>query len=180
MDYYTQNKFGSVEFDYKKVFEREDKYKDVVGFYHTHPPGCFSMSSTDIETMTQWVKCLGKSLICVIECENVLNSWLFVKNEDGGVSYIDVNANTTNNINYYIWTDPTPSFWENADFLVKGEAYFDEDEDDPFSEIIERIENLEAGMMSVLSGIQTLSSSVQFLVEALVEEEEDVDQPTRS
>ena len=176
VDSYTQNKFGSVEFDYKKVFEREDKYKDVVGFYHTHPPGCFTMSQTDIQTMTQWVKCLGKSLICLIECEGIVNSWLFVKSSKGEVAIVDVKANTTNNINYYVWTDPTPSFWEDADFLLKGEAYYDEDESDPFSEIIERLENLEAGVMSALTGLEALNSAMQLLLKSEIED----DEPARS
>jgi len=174
IDSYTQNKFGSVEFDYKKVFEREDKYKDVVGFYHTHPPGCFGMSSTDTDTMTQWVKCFGKSLICLIECEGIVNAWLFVKGEDGSVSILDVKANTTNNVNYYVWTDPTPSFWDNADFLVKGEAYYEEgDQEDPFAEIIERLENLEAGFTAALSGLENLTSAVEDLTNIIAGEEDE-------
>lgn len=177
VDSYTQNQFGSVEFDYKKVFEREDKYKDVIGFYHTHPPGCFNMSQTDIQTMTQWVKCLGKSLICLIECDGVVNSWLFAKGDKGEVSILDVKANTTNNVNYYVWNEPTPSFWEDADFLLKGEAYYDED-GDPYAEIVERLENLEAGMMSVLTGLDALNGAVQVLLENKMEEADD--KPTRN
>lgn len=177
VDSYTQNNFGSVEFDYKKVFEREDKYKDVVGFYHTHPPGCFGMSNTDRQTMTQWVKCLGKSLICLIECEGIVNSWLFVKGEKGEVAVMDVKSNTTNNVNYYVWTDPTPSFWQDADFLVKGEAYYAEEGDDPFSEIIERLENLEASVLSALTGLESLTGAVQALVSVV--SVEDKDEPTR-
>ena len=83
---YTQGLAGSVEFKYDDVYDREDRYHDIVGFYHTHPSGLNVMSPTDVETMTQWVKCLGKSLICVIETKEQLNAWLFIKGENGDVS----------------------------------------------------------------------------------------------
>ena len=170
---YTQNK-SVVEFDYKKIFDRQDKYKDVVGFYHTHPAGFYSMSSTDISTMEQWVKCLGKSLICLIECDGVMNSWLFSKGEDNEISVIEVKASTTNNINYYVWTEPTPSFWQDADFLTKGEAYYSEDEiTDPITEIIDRLENLEAGVLSIVNALDALTTAIQIGLKSSDDELED-------
>jgi len=64
----TQQSPGLVEFDYKKVMELEDDPEtEVMGFHHTHPPGCFNMSGTDVETMKAWVACFGRPLICAIE-----------------------------------------------------------------------------------------------------------------
>ena len=92
IDSCTQKQVASVEFDYKKVFDREDKYEDIAGFYHTHPSGMNMMSSIDIETMNQWVRCLGKSLICVIETEEKLNAWAFIKGQDLDVRHKQIQA----------------------------------------------------------------------------------------
>jgi hypothetical protein len=150
------------QFDYNNIYNREDKYKDLVGFYIIHPVGYFGMSSEDITTMEQWVKCLGKSLVCLVECDGVINAWLFSREESGKVSNIDIKASTANNINYYIWTEPTPSFWQNADFLTKGEAYQDEFID-PFTEITDRLDNVEAGMMSIINAVEALTTAIQSL-----------------
>lgn len=150
------------QFDYNFIYEREDKYKDIVGFYISHPVGYFSLSSEEIKTIEQWVKCLGKSLIVLVESDAVLNSWLFSKGEDNKISILDIKASTTNNINYYIWTEPTPAFWQNADFLTKGEAYLDEFVD-PFTEITDRLDNMEAGLMSVINAIESLTTAIQSL-----------------
>ena len=55
-----------VEFDWREAIDREDRYGDVVGFYHTHPFGLIKPSTRDIRTMRAWCDCLGKSLLCVI------------------------------------------------------------------------------------------------------------------
>ena len=62
----TQDNKVGVEFDYKKVYDREDSRHDVMGFYHTHPKGCRYASEEDNITMKGWAKCLGKPLICII------------------------------------------------------------------------------------------------------------------
>lgn len=81
-EHYTQENTASVEFDYQRVYDMEDQFHNVVGFYHTHPSGMNYMSQIDMETMSQWSKCLGKSLLCVIETKEKLNAWVALR--DGG------------------------------------------------------------------------------------------------
>jgi hypothetical protein len=58
---------SSVEFNWQRVWEREEKCGDVVGFYHTHPPGCFGMSARDETTMRAWAFSFGKPMLCAIQ-----------------------------------------------------------------------------------------------------------------
>lgn len=80
-----QRQFGersSVEFPWQWVLEREDNHGDIIGFYHTHPGSGLQSahySARDNETMSQWVECLGKPLICAIESGPALRVWLFRK-----------------------------------------------------------------------------------------------------
>ena len=57
----------SVELDGQRVLEREERYGDVVGFYHTHPHMSARPSQRDLNTMNAWVSSFGKALLCVIE-----------------------------------------------------------------------------------------------------------------
>jgi len=68
VDFRTQESMARVSFDYQYVIDWEDKYGNVIGFFHTHPKGCAGPSGTDIRTMTGWCQCLGKDLLCVIDC----------------------------------------------------------------------------------------------------------------
>lgn len=61
---------SSVEFDFNKVMERQQKRGDFIGFYHTHPNMSNWYSSTDYATMETWVDCFGKELLCLIEGNN--------------------------------------------------------------------------------------------------------------
>lgn len=126
IDSCTQKKAASVEFDYQKVFAREDTYHDIAGFYHTHPSGMSQMSATDVETMKQWVSCLGKSLICLIETDETINGWIFVKTDEG-VAHQTLMVHTANNVNYNIWLEADDKFWNSSDFLING-AYLDDDD----------------------------------------------------
>ena len=56
----------AVEFDWAVVIDREERYGDVMGFYHTHPSGLTKPSRRDIRTMRAWCDCLGKCLLCII------------------------------------------------------------------------------------------------------------------
>jgi proteasome lid subunit RPN8/RPN11 len=67
----------SVEFDWDWVLQREERYGDVIGFHHTHPPGLAAPSARDVRTMCAWVSSFGKPLLCVIESEDVLTATLF-------------------------------------------------------------------------------------------------------
>lgn len=72
VEFETQENPTGVDFDYKKVMEYEDNPDfEVLGFYHTHPPLQVFMSYTDVETMKAWVKCLGRSLFCLIGTKQI-------------------------------------------------------------------------------------------------------------
>ncbi|HEY9786698.1 MAG TPA: Mov34/MPN/PAD-1 family protein [Candidatus Obscuribacterales bacterium] len=68
---------ASVDFDWRRVLEREEKYGDVVGFYHTHPGKMIMPSGRDERTMRSWCSCFGRSLLCVIATSDNVVSWLF-------------------------------------------------------------------------------------------------------
>ena len=75
---------GSVEFDWAWVMEREERYGDVAGFFHTHPSGLATPSQRDVRTMRAWVSCFGKPLLCLIESCEGLSAYLFGTDEDAG------------------------------------------------------------------------------------------------
>ncbi len=81
---------ASVEFDWSWVLEREDRHRDVLGFYHTHPAGTAVPSARDVRTMRAWVSCLGKPLLCVIETDDALAAHLFATDEDSGQALDEV------------------------------------------------------------------------------------------
>lgn len=136
---YTQECAVEVEFDYEEVFAREDKYHDVVGFYHTHPAGLDCMSGTDIETMKQWVNCLGKSLLCIIETEENISGWVFSKNDNGEVEYKDTCVRTHNDVNYDVWLKKDGNFWNPVSFLFEEDF---SEEDKYFTEFSKKIDAL--------------------------------------
>jgi hypothetical protein len=75
---------ASVEFDWAWVLEREERYGDVLGFYHTHPADLPTPSGRDVRTMRAWAGCFGKSLLCIIESGAELNAYAFQTDEDDG------------------------------------------------------------------------------------------------
>lgn len=75
---------ASVEFDWSWVMEREERYGDVTGFYHTHPLGLSTPSQRDVRTMRAWASCFGKPLLCLIESGDRLSAYLFETDEDAG------------------------------------------------------------------------------------------------
>ncbi len=80
----------SVDFDWAWVFEREERYGDILGFFHTHPSGLASPSQRDARTMRAWVSCMGKPLLCVIECDANLNAFVFETDEDDGFPFAEI------------------------------------------------------------------------------------------
>ncbi len=83
----TQDNSNIVEFNYKAVMECEDdKNTEVIGFFHTHPDNHCSMSNIDIKTMKAWVACFGRSLLCVIGCENKYSN--FSSYDLGPIEYL--------------------------------------------------------------------------------------------
>ena len=75
---------ASVEFDWSWVMEREERYGDVTGFYHTHPLDLSTPSQRDVRTMRGWVSCFGKPLLGLIESGDRLSAYLFETDEDAG------------------------------------------------------------------------------------------------
>jgi len=163
----TQHNPGAVEFDYKSVWDREDKYKDVAGFYHTHPSGMNQMSQIDINTMVQWVKCLGKSLICIIETDEKVNGWLFTKSDTGKINFQEIGVSTNNDVNYDVWLDPQESFFNPVDFLTEGEFFSENDEAGIFEGIQERLTNIEETQSDLRDRFNKLIELLKPLVENL-------------
>jgi len=81
---------ASVEFDWAWVMEREERYGDVAGFFHTHPLGLTTPSQRDLRTMRAWVSCFGKPLLCLIESGDRLSAYLFATDEDIGQAIAQV------------------------------------------------------------------------------------------
>lgn len=154
--------------DLEAIERRETKYKDVIGVLFKHQPNNFQLNDFEIERLRGLVRKFEKSIVGLVECEGRINAWLFVKSETD-IQIVECKGSTTNDVNYFVWTDPTPSFWDNADFLLKGEDFYDEGED-PFEEIIGRIENLESAVLSVVEGVGRLGKALELL--AGKEEEE--------
>ena len=78
----TAGEIASVETDWEWALKREDRYGDVIGFFHTHPYGAdVQPSSRDVRTMRAWCTALGKPLLCVIASGKLLEGHVF-KNEN--------------------------------------------------------------------------------------------------
>lgn len=73
-----------VTFDGPWVLAREEQRSDVVGFYHTHPPGVLRPSRRDVLTMRAWVGSFGKPLLCLIESAGQLAAWRFDRHDSSG------------------------------------------------------------------------------------------------
>lgn len=156
IDHDTQKNPGLVEFDYKNVFKREDDYSDVAGFYHTHPSGANYMSQTDIDTMKQWVHCLGKSLVCLIETEEQLNGWVFAKNENIVNSH-QIQAITSNDVNYDLWLDKTSGFWSPNDLLDEEDLIEQAvHEGEMIVEMHQKIKNLEKNSIEMVKRLERI------------------------
>jgi len=87
---HNTGKPASVEFDWAWVLEREERKGDVIGFYHTHPPGLSAPSQRDVRTMRAWVGCLGKPLLCVIKSDSALAAFCFETDESDGALLVEV------------------------------------------------------------------------------------------
>ncbi|HEY7347006.1 MAG TPA: Mov34/MPN/PAD-1 family protein [Ktedonobacterales bacterium] len=75
----------SVEADWRWALRREERYGDVIGFYHTHPfTAGASPSERDVRTMRAWCGAFGKPMLCVIACGTQAQTTLFANDEDEG------------------------------------------------------------------------------------------------
>lgn len=75
---FSEGDFGSVNFEdiAQDIDERETKFGDIVGFFHTHPPDAKYISSTDIETARAYSEYFGKRILMVIEVGKWLGGWI--------------------------------------------------------------------------------------------------------
>jgi proteasome lid subunit RPN8/RPN11 len=65
-----------VDFDGAWALKREETKGDVMGFFHTHPPGVPGMSGRDRRTMKAWAASFGKPLLCAIRCGGSMRVWI--------------------------------------------------------------------------------------------------------
>ena len=72
---------ASVSFNPHYILQREEKRGDVIGMFHTHPSFYASPSDRDHRTMRQWVSCLGKPLVCVIDGIDGLRAYWYMDDE---------------------------------------------------------------------------------------------------
>lgn len=74
-----------VEADWAWALEREETDGDVMGFWHTHPPGeGVSPSERDSRTMRAWCSALGKPQLCLIADGERLGGQVFADEEVEG------------------------------------------------------------------------------------------------
>ena len=76
---------ASVQFDGLWVLRREEKQRDVLGFFHTHPGGPPAPSARDIRTMRAWCSAFGKPLLCVIVSPEGVGAFRFDDDASEGV-----------------------------------------------------------------------------------------------
>lgn len=76
-----KGKRSSVEFSWRSVMRREERFGDVVGFYHTHPGSSPTPSERDVRTLNAWVIAFGKPMLCAIRSGKRWGFYLF--SEDG-------------------------------------------------------------------------------------------------
>lgn len=86
---------AAVEAHWAWALRREEICGDVMGFWHTHPPGASAgPSERDIRTMRAWCSALGKPLLCLIAEGEALGGHVFEGDEAAGkrVSMIEAIA----------------------------------------------------------------------------------------
>lgn len=73
LKYHSKGKRSEVRFNWEKAV----KSHFLLGFFHSHPPGCLYCSDRDKETMGAWVRAEGRPLICGILCDGDHLTYLF-------------------------------------------------------------------------------------------------------
>lgn len=140
------------------IGEREEKYKDIIGFY-TFIPKAKGINKKIINYMNGWTEMLGKSTICLLKTNEELSGWLFEYGEF--INHRKIQVFTSNDINYDIWLDPDINFWNPVDFLLDAEYYTPMDEDyvdEKFKKIEESLKFLDNKMSKILGIIERLDN----------------------
>jgi proteasome lid subunit RPN8/RPN11 len=78
--------YVSVAFDAQRVLQREERYGDVLGFFHTHPAGPPDPSHRDVRTMRAWCSSFGKPILCAIASPAGMAAYRFDSDESEGVA----------------------------------------------------------------------------------------------
>lgn len=81
----SSGKRTSVHFDGAWVLGREEKYRDVIGFMHSHPEGPATPSQRDVRTMRAWCSAFGKPLLCLIVGFGDFRGYRFNDDESVGI-----------------------------------------------------------------------------------------------
>lgn len=83
--HHSIGEWASVEFDWEKALES----RFLLGWFHSHPDGITTPSSTDHKTMRSWVRTVERPLICGIYCEGISRAYMFLrKSMDKKFSYL--------------------------------------------------------------------------------------------
>jgi hypothetical protein len=95
-----QNKGEVASFSFLPFLKNANKF--LIGFYHTHPGGDPSPSSTDTETMGTWVKALGKGVLCGIKSGNQQKCYLYkrVAEDSADIKYKKIKSVWVKNLFY--------------------------------------------------------------------------------
>lgn len=75
-----------VRFDGDWVLSREEKYRDVLGFMHSHPDGPAAPSQRDVRTMRAWCSSFGKPLLCLIAAPGGVRGYRFEDDKSAGTA----------------------------------------------------------------------------------------------
>lgn len=80
----------SVNFDGPNVLDREERRRDILGFFHTHPSGPPLPSRRDVRTMRAWCSAFGKPLLCLIASPLGLAGFRFDNDSSQGTPLAEV------------------------------------------------------------------------------------------
>lgn len=97
LHHHSQGNPGLVEFDWNEVWQRHLTYGDVIGWFHTHPPGAHGMSQTDRDTFHSWLVALGGPRWAVIQCDGRTHCWRLTLNERFQLQWEDRDAEVLSN-----------------------------------------------------------------------------------
>jgi proteasome lid subunit RPN8/RPN11 len=92
IDYESQGLAGTVSFDWSKCLERHRTHGDVIGWFHTHPPGAQNLSGQDVKSFRSWTVTLGGPRYAVILCEDAVLAWVLTIGDDTRLHYVQIHA----------------------------------------------------------------------------------------
>lgn len=147
------------------INDREDKYKDVVGFYN-YISGEDSINDETIKVMDDWTDILKKNIIFLLKNDKKLSGWLFEYSEE--ISYREIEVFTLNDINYDIWLDPETNFWNPVDFLLEAEYYTPNIDEEFNDNIDERLQHIENSIIQLDTKISELTDNIKEIVEKII------------